>query len=153
MIRVLTMCLSVVVIVTISGCVDVDDIVVYSDDPIEESGEYPVKVTFNYRGTMVEEDVLIKVLIDDQQIPYVLININTADLVELCTLPGIGPVKAGAIIENRYYFVIQDLLRVPGIGPITLNNIAHMVTCGDTSGYPQPDTPRRKGSDEDMVEI
>lgn len=39
-----------------------------------------------------------------------LININTASESELDTLPGIGPVTAGKIIQNRPYGTIDELL-------------------------------------------
>ena len=43
------------------------------------------------------------------------IDINTADLKTLESLPGIGPVKAEAIIANRPYSKIEDIMKVPGI--------------------------------------
>lgn len=45
------------------------------------------------------------------------VNINTADLVELRSMPGIGPVLAAAIRDGRPFASVDDLLRVPGIGP------------------------------------
>ena len=39
-----------------------------------------------------------------------LVNINTASSSDLDTLPGIGPVTAGKIIDNRPYGSIDDLL-------------------------------------------
>ncbi len=48
-----------------------------------------------------------------------LININTADEVQLCTLPGIGESKANDIIvyrmENGAFQTIEDIMKVPGI--------------------------------------
>ena len=49
-----------------------------------------------------------------------LVNINTADADELDTLPGVGPVTAEAIIEDREangpFTSIEDIMRVSGIG-------------------------------------
>jgi competence protein ComEA len=57
-----------------------------------------------------------------------LINVNTATQAELESLPGIGEVKAKAIIDNRPYSIVDDLERVPGIGPATLANVRPYVT-------------------------
>ncbi len=54
-----------------------------------------------------------------------LVNINTAPLSELLALPGIGEVKAQAIINFRTshgnFTNIEQLDDVPGIGPATIN--------------------------------
>ena len=48
-----------------------------------------------------------------------LVNINTADAEELMTLPGIGKVRAAAIIEHRQrvgnFEKIEDIMNVKGI--------------------------------------
>ncbi|MBF8267134.1 MAG: comEA [Dehalococcoidia bacterium] len=60
------------------------------------------------------------------------VNINTASVGELQALPGIGEVKAGAIVEYRQkngsFSRVEDLLLVPGIGPTTLENIRDSIT-------------------------
>ena len=56
----------------------------------------------------------------DEQSTSSLININTASVEELDTLPGIGPVTAQAIVDEREsngaFTSIEDIQRVSGIG-------------------------------------
>lgn len=51
------------------------------------------------------------------------ININTASVEELDKLTGIGPVKAEEIIKSRPFESVDDLIKVYGIGEITLSKI------------------------------
>jgi len=51
------------------------------------------------------------------------IDINTASNEELDGLYGIGPVKAEAIINSRPFQSVDELIKVFGIGNITLNKI------------------------------
>jgi competence protein ComEA len=60
--------------------------------------------------------------------PGKLINLNTATLEELDTLPGIGPSTAQRIIEGRPYAAVEDLLRVKGIGQATFDKLKDLVT-------------------------
>ena len=52
-----------------------------------------------------------------------LIDINRASLKDLTTIRGIGPSLAQAIIENRPYETIQDLVKVPGIKESKLSSL------------------------------
>lgn len=52
-----------------------------------------------------------------------LLDLNTASQAALEGLPGIGPAKARDIIAHRPYTSVDDLLRVPGIGPATLERL------------------------------
>lgn len=66
-----------------------------------------------------------------------LVNINTADITELDTLPGIGPAKAQAIIDyretNGLFSKIEDIMNVSGIGEATFNNMKDFITVGDVT--------------------
>ncbi len=57
--------------------------------------------------------------------------INRASVSQLESLPGIGPVKAAAIIDFRERFgpftCAEDLLEVPGIGESTLSEIGSLI--------------------------
>ena len=70
-----------------------------------------------------------------------LLNLNTATLGELESLPGIGPVLARRIVEARPYRSVDDLGRVEGIGRVRLasERRSHL---GDVPGH------RRRAADE-----
>jgi len=63
-----------------------------------------------------------------------LVNINTADADALMSLPGIGEVKAAAIIAYRETYgpftSIEALLNVKGIGQSTLEGLREHITLG-----------------------
>ena len=63
------------------------------------------------------------------------ININTADQASLETLTGIGPVKAETIITFREEYgpfsSIEEIQKVPGIGPVTFEKIKDFLTVGE----------------------
>jgi len=71
------------------------------------------------------------------------VNVNTATKEQLDALKGIGPTKAQAIIDYRTkngpFKSIDDLEKVPGIGPATLKEIRNDVTLtGATTGIAAP---------------
>lgn len=64
--------------------------------------------------------------------PTALINLNTATLTDLLTLPGIGEIRAQAILAYRAEYGaferIEDLQNVSGIGPATYERLAPYIT-------------------------
>ena len=65
-----------------------------------------------------------------------LVDVNTASLTDLQTLPGIGPKMSQRIVDERErkaFATVDDLRRVPGIGVKTLEKLRPYVTVGAPS--------------------
>ena len=77
-----------------------------------------------------------------------VVNINTAGLDELTTLPGIGRVKAESIIKYRdekgSFVAVEDLKNVYGIGEKIVARIKNEVTVGAKSAATGTDTTVKK---------
>jgi competence protein ComEA len=61
-------------------------------------------------------------------VPGKQVNLNTASLDELDTLPGVGPATGQRIVEGRPYSAVEDLMRVKGIGQATFDKLKDVVT-------------------------
>jgi len=70
-----------------------------------------------------------------------VVNVNTATADELMRLPGIGPSKAAAILALRARMTgqrfarVEDLLRVRGIGRVTLRKLRPIVSLNGATTY------------------
>jgi len=62
------------------------------------------------------------------------VDLNSADVASLDALPGIGQARASAIVRYREangpFHAVQELARVPGIGPAALIRLQGRVTVG-----------------------
>jgi len=61
------------------------------------------------------------------------INLNAASAEELEAIPEISPELAAAIVKNRPYTGVEELLRLPDVSKAMLNAIRPEVTCGDVT--------------------
>ncbi len=125
--------------VYLSGAVANEGIYTFSEDSslgdilatagITEKAE-PVKLKL--RVLYIDENPFEQ---PQEQLQDTRINVNTASAEELQTLPGIGPVKAQAIIDYRteegFFHTVDELTNVKGIGPITLEKIRDKVKVVD----------------------
>jgi len=67
-----------------------------------------------------------------------VVNINTATLEQLETLPGIGPVRARLIIEHRTYSSVDDLKRIKSIPVNVIEDLRPLVLVnGETQEQPR----------------
>ena len=80
------------------------------------------------------QQINIPGIVDTSHVNAGRVNINTATLEELETLPGIGPTTAENILNYRLqqgpFQVIQEIQNVPGIGPATFAVIQDYISVG-----------------------
>jgi len=74
------------------------------------------------------------------------VNVNTADLATLETLPGVGPATAQHIIDGRPYKSITDLEKVKGLGKSKADAMQGKITFGSTSAKKSSKTPSSASS-------
>jgi len=72
-----------------------------------------------------------------KQAPANKVNINTAGVEQLTTLPGVGPKLAARIVEYRQksgkFRSPQELLNVKGVGEKSFAKIESLLTVGEAS--------------------
>jgi competence protein ComEA len=80
------------------------------------------------------QQINIPGIVDTSHVNVGRVNINTATVEELNTLPGIGPTTAQAIVDYRLqngpFQTIQDIQNVQGIGPATYALIQDYINVG-----------------------
>lgn len=75
------------------------------------------------------------------RLPAVRIDLNSAPAAALVLLPGVGPRLAERIEADRAargpFASVEDLARVSGVGPVTLEAIKGLAVAGETADYDQ----------------
>jgi len=89
----------------------------------EASAEQDRSNRLIFIGIIAAFTIAIAVLLVKRWIDSGPIDINRASAAQLETLPGIGPDLAKAIIKGRPYQSLEDLEKVKGIGPATLEKV------------------------------
>ena len=100
-------------------------------------GLLPSAETSNINLAVVLTDgqqINIPGIVDTSHVNVGRVNINTATVEDLDTLPGIGPTTAQAIVDYRLqhgpFQAIQDIQNVPGVGPATYAAIQDYINVG-----------------------
>lgn len=88
-----------------------------------------IGIGLNLRG---QEKPKVEVIKKEIKVENRTVNINTATMAELDTLPGIGPVTAQKIVDYRSSYggftKIEDIQKVSGIGPKKYADIAGKIS-------------------------
>jgi len=85
---------------------------------------------------LVEEDGSYRLERMDELLVFGLpLNLNMASASALEAIPGVGPSRSAAIVQDReqngFFEQVDDVVRVPGIGPGTLETIRPFVVVSD----------------------
>jgi len=118
---------------------------IYIGGAVNNPGLYPVKAQDNLQDiiqsvggtTSTADPSNLKIYIPQigEKIQPQKINLNRAEAWLLEALPGIGEVRAQAIIEYRHqnglFHNINELTKVNGIGIATYEQIKHLITVAD----------------------
>lgn len=119
---------------------------------VEQARLHALRLTTAFVEARIREqertdDVVLADVVPNEALPRELrdtrIDINTASASELETLPRIGPAMSARIIAGRPYGTPEDLMRVSGIGPSTLERLAPLVRASAAIGPldGRPDIP------------
>jgi competence protein ComEA len=117
---------------------------VYIGGAVANPGFYPLKVEDSIEslvqaagGTTSNDSTKIELYITRmaEEEPPQKVDINRAEAWLLQALPGIGEVRAQAIIDYRQqngrFHSIEELTKVEGIGTTTCEKIEHLITVAD----------------------
>jgi competence protein ComEA len=97
--------------------------------PLQDGAQVYVPRIAQAMPTLVNPTTALPVTRAGQALaPAKLVNLNTASLEELDTLPGVGPATAQLIVKGRPFGAVEDLMRVKGIGQATFDKIKDLIT-------------------------
>ena len=95
---------------------------------------------------------IIIALLAAVQLAFAAIDINTASEAELDKLPGVGPAKAKAIVEDRQkngpFKSVDDVKRVKGIGDKTYEDLKGQISVGGKGAAAAHKAPAKLKLDE-----
>jgi competence protein ComEA len=94
---------------------------------VPRTGEAPLPAALVPVQPTTEANPPARSLTVDAGQPPGPVNLNSATLEELIALPGVGEKTAAAIIAARPFASIDQLDAVPGIGPVTLEEVRPLV--------------------------
>jgi len=104
-------------------------------------GVYPLKAgdtienLLQAAGGATGGSSMVKLIIGDVSKSPQKVNLNTADAWLLKALPGVGDIKAAAIIEYRAsygpFVNILELPKVPGFGQATFDSLKDLITVSE----------------------
>jgi len=108
------------------------------DTVLDPFADLPVH--HGYRLVLLPDGSARVWLADERLLVGLPVDPNTADADMLEQLPGVGPSRAAAIVEDRKsrgpFVLVDDLLRVSGIGPATLDGIRPFISIDGIGGPP-----------------
>ena len=108
-------------------------------DAIEIAGGFLTSAdtdSINQAALLIDSShiIIMPLLFEENQQTYE-ININTASITELESLPRIGTTFAKNIVDYRLehgpYLSIEEIQKVPGIGPVTFDKIKDLISTGN----------------------
>jgi hypothetical protein len=85
---------------------------------------------FRFKNNDIASNDITPLNLEKTKSPQGLLDLNSASKEELMSIDGIGPVLSARIISGRPYKTVDDLLKVEGIGPKTLENIRPYFVAG-----------------------
>jgi competence protein ComEA len=73
-----------------------------------------------------------------------LVNVNSADIKTLETLPGVGPATAQKIIDGRPFHSLEDLGKINGLSEARLETLKDKITFGTTNAATAKKAKKKK---------